>query len=143
MIESTCGHIAYRYRQGILYWEVTSQKKLFCQNRKMKEIIVLAHVCLTSTHRSEKETIERIKEEFFWPGMFRDIKVFCRSCDVFTSGTKTYTKICETSKYFVGLVTCSRWAPTRTQKCVSEVEAPLNDKVKERQVTYFDQKTNH
>lgn len=49
---------------------------------KRTEFIVLVHICLTGTHRSEKETSERIKEEYFGQGCL------------------------ETLKYFVGLVTC-------------------------------------
>ena len=33
-------------------------------------------------HRGRKETISKVLDEFFWPGVCREVNQFCRSCAI-------------------------------------------------------------
>ena len=42
----------------------------------------LAHSSVMGGHIGIKQTTDRIRGSFFWPGMEGDVKCFCRSCDI-------------------------------------------------------------
>lgn len=42
----------------------------------------LAHESLMGGHFGIKKTSDRILSRFYWPGIYGDVKGFCRSCDV-------------------------------------------------------------
>ena len=45
-------------------------------------VLKTAHENMLSGHFSARKTELKIKDNFFWPGMGKDIKLFCRSCDL-------------------------------------------------------------
>ena len=45
-------------------------------------VLRTAHESVLSGHFSFKKTELKIREDFFWPGMSRDVQIFCRSCDL-------------------------------------------------------------
>lgn len=45
-------------------------------------VLCTAHDGLLAGHGGIKRTLSRVSSSFFWPGMYRDVKQFCRSCDV-------------------------------------------------------------
>ena len=45
-------------------------------------VLKTAHENLLSGHFSARKTELKIKDQFYWPSMGRDIKIFCRSCDL-------------------------------------------------------------
>ena len=46
------------------------------------QILSLAHDMLFSAHMGIKRTFVRITSAFYWPGISRDVKMYCKSCDV-------------------------------------------------------------
>lgn len=45
-------------------------------------VLKLAHESAIAGHFGHRKTEMRIKRQFFWPGMTRDIRSFCQSCDI-------------------------------------------------------------
>ena len=45
------------------------------------KVLFLAHESPFASHFSNRKTELRVRETFFWPGMSKDIKNYCRSCD--------------------------------------------------------------
>ena len=41
----------------------------------------LARAYVMSGHLAVKRTIQKVLSDFFWPGIFCDLKRYCRSCD--------------------------------------------------------------
>jgi hypothetical protein len=48
----------------------------------VREILQQAHSAPTAGHFSDKRTVARVQEAFYWPGMSRDARDFCRACEV-------------------------------------------------------------
>ena len=44
-------------------------------------VMQLAHDCIMSGHLAARKTTERILHDFYWPGIWKDVGHFCRSCD--------------------------------------------------------------
>lgn len=49
-----------------------------CRNSVLK----VAHESTLSGHFSNRKTEQKIRDQFYWPRMGTDIKLFCRSCDL-------------------------------------------------------------
>ena len=45
-----------------------------------KTVLTLGHDIPLAGHLGAKKTRERIMQHFFWPGIFKDVSEFCRSC---------------------------------------------------------------
>ena len=80
----------YEVKEGLLYRYV---RKLNNPNQPIVEQLVvpearrsrvtkLAHDSLMSGHMGIQRTTERILNNFFWPGVYSDVKRFCQSCDI-------------------------------------------------------------
>ena len=46
------------------------------------EVLRLGHASILAGHLGIKKTTDRILINFFWPGVFGDIRIYCQSCDV-------------------------------------------------------------
>ena len=46
-----------------------------------KEAVELLHDHLTAAHLGFKKTLGKVRDRFFWAGMFSDVKQYCGSCD--------------------------------------------------------------
>ncbi len=60
---------------------VTQSKRIFVpdlENLRLR-LCVIAH-CGLSGHRSIENTFRSLKERFYWPKMFIDVKTFCKQC---------------------------------------------------------------
>ena len=44
-------------------------------------VLAVAHESPLAGHFSHRKTERKVKDQFFWPGMGREIRDFCRSCD--------------------------------------------------------------
>ena len=45
-------------------------------------VLKTAHESILSGHFSFRKTEAKVREDFFWPGISRDIRLFCKSCDI-------------------------------------------------------------
>ena len=62
------------------------------ENEQIKQVLVptglrpkilsLAHDMPFSAHMGIKRTLVRITSSFYWPGISRDVKTYCKSCNV-------------------------------------------------------------
>ncbi|XP_069108215.1 uncharacterized protein, partial [Argopecten irradians] len=76
--------------RGLLYREFHSPgveggrvfKQLVIPEKLRSTVVRLAHDTMMAGHLGAKKTMDRIRTEFFWPGMASDVTRFCRSCDV-------------------------------------------------------------
>ena len=42
----------------------------------------VAHDTITGGHLGIKKTREKIMSNFYWPGIYKDVARYCRSCDI-------------------------------------------------------------
>ena len=56
-------------------------KALVAPQECRQMILTVAHESAMVGHYSQRKTNEKVRDIFFWPGMGRDIALFCRSCD--------------------------------------------------------------
>ena len=61
---------------GILLRQVMVPKKL------RNEVLRLGHEGIFAGHLGIKKSSDRILTNFYWPGIFGDIRRFCQSCDI-------------------------------------------------------------
>ena len=47
-----------------------------------KTVLQFAHDGLLAGHCGSKRTLWKVRQRFFWPGLSKDVKSYCRSCDV-------------------------------------------------------------
>ena len=73
----------------------------------------------TAGHLGVNKTLERVKERFYWPGCTKDVKDWCRACDLCASRERP---------------TCTPRAPLRTysvgaplERVVLDILGPLPD----------------
>ena len=65
-----------RPEDGILLRQVMVPKKL------RNEVLRLGHEGILAGHLGIKKSSDRILTNFYWPGIFWDIRRFCQSCDI-------------------------------------------------------------
>ena len=76
------------YQNGLLYRKCTdsivSNKighlALVVPGKCRRKILSTSHESTLSNHLGFRRTQRKIKSDFFWPGMSRDIRNFCSSC---------------------------------------------------------------
>ena len=83
--ETQAGAVKFVYKKGILYRHAWKNNKHFQQvvvpKEKRCEVLKLAHESIMGGHRGIAKTRDRLAKEFYWPGVWRDAKRFCISCD--------------------------------------------------------------
>ena len=80
----------FLYEDGVLYRKCVSspianelnQRSLVIPVQCRSKILTTAHESTLVGHLSSRKTQWKIKSDFFWPGMFQDIRRFCQSCDL-------------------------------------------------------------
>ncbi len=45
-----------------------------------EEVLKELHTGIVGGHLGEDKTIAQLKERFYWPGQYRDVKNFCQAC---------------------------------------------------------------
>lgn len=85
---SKSGEVAWKIENGLLYRvfiEPTQLKRTFVQLAvplpRRISVLQLAHDTLFGGHLGTKKTGERLKAQFYWPGIDRSIKLYVRSCE--------------------------------------------------------------
>ena len=86
--------------QGLLYrqWhprdrpeEVINQLVLPCSYHL--DVLQLAHDVPMASHLGWERTGKRILKRLFWPGVFQDVKKYCKSCDACQRVAKKQEKV--------------------------------------------------
>ncbi len=72
--------LLFRYFQSSKTENVTRQ--LVVPRKQRKKVLLIGHETLLSGHQGVKKTLDRIMLNFFWPGIYSDVKIFCASCDI-------------------------------------------------------------
>ncbi len=57
-------------------------KQLLVPQSRRTQVLKLAHEAVMAGHQGIGRTLERIQSTFYWPGIHRDVTLFCKSCDV-------------------------------------------------------------
>ena len=90
------GETKFIYRNGLIY-------RLFKKNANVSlQLVVpssLTHGVMNLAHESRKvvnhegrkETISKVLEEFYWPGVCREVTQFCKSCAICQRTTQNIT----------------------------------------------------
>ena len=81
------GETKFVRRNGLIYRHFTKNAKVSLQlvvpSSLTHSVINLAHESLrVLNHRGRKETISKVLDEFYWPGVCREVTQFCRSCAI-------------------------------------------------------------
>lgn len=80
------GQIAFEVRNDVLYRVRTTSretsKQVVLPMKYRKDALRLAHDVPMSGHMGVKRTKARVQTEFYWPGMYKDINRFVKTCDI-------------------------------------------------------------
>ena len=81
------GETKFIRRNGLIYRHfkknVNVSLQLVVPSSLTHSVIYLAHESLrVLNHRGRKETISKVLNEFYWPGVCREVTQFCRSCAI-------------------------------------------------------------
>jgi hypothetical protein len=80
----------YMMQKGVLYhlWQQSKSqprmemvKQLVVPRVMRNEVMTVCHSDLMAGHYGVKRTYERVRERFYWDGMFKDCDEFVKSCD--------------------------------------------------------------
>ena len=82
------GRSGYEEMDGILYRNFRSGdeekdrsvQQLVLPKCYRKKVLEVAHDISMAGHLGREKTLSRILQRFFWPGITRDVKQYCRSC---------------------------------------------------------------
>lgn len=70
-----------------------SYRDLICiPEGSVKELLKLSHDHVMSGHLAFDKTLERIRETYWWPGMYGIVELYCKTCDVCFKGNLDYKK---------------------------------------------------
>ena len=81
------GETKFIRRNGLIYRHFKKNANVSLQlvvpSSLTHSVISLAHESLrVLNHRGRKETISKVLDEFYWPGVCREVTQFCRSCAI-------------------------------------------------------------
>ena len=81
------GETKFIRRNGLIYRHHKKNAKVSLQlvvpSSLTHSVMNLAHESLrVVNHRGRKETISKVLDEFYWPGVCREVTQFCRSCAI-------------------------------------------------------------
>ena len=78
-------HFRFIYKKGILYREFKMEgevKKQVCVPSGLRaEVMRVAHDTPMAGHLAAQRTRERLWNDFYWPRMSADVRMYCQSCD--------------------------------------------------------------
>ena len=75
----------YLVQKGMLYHRSTNVwgekiNQVVLPRKFRAEVLSLAHGSPVAAHFGQKKTCSKILAEFFWPGLTKEVREFCRSC---------------------------------------------------------------
>ena len=75
------------YHQGVNEWgEDTDQ--LVVPTKFRHEVMMMAHGVELAAHLGVDKSTRKAYHDFFWPGLRKDMKAFCQTCEAFQHGSK-------------------------------------------------------
>lgn len=79
-------NVSYQIKAGVLYRHYKDRKgrvldQLVVPQKYRSDLLELSHGSSWSGHLGIKKTKDRLLQEYYWPGCFRDAENFVRSCD--------------------------------------------------------------
>lgn len=79
-------NISYYLKKGVFYRTYRDRKgkllgQLVVSHRYPSDFLHLSHGSLWSGHLGVKKTKDRMLQEVYWPGCFRECEKFVKSCD--------------------------------------------------------------
>ena len=74
--------LIYRYFEDNLDITGSTKKQLVVPKKFREAILQLAHESILGGHLGMKKTSDKIRLQFFWPGLQQDVKLHCLSCDL-------------------------------------------------------------
>ena len=82
-----CGETKFIRRNGLIYRHFKKNANVSLQlvvpSSLTHSVMNLAHESRkVVNHRGRKETISKVLDEFYWPGVCREVTQFCRSCAI-------------------------------------------------------------
>ena len=95
-------HGDYEEHDGILYRnfkpsmgeETTSILQLVLPKHYRRKILEVAHDIPLAGHLGQKKMLNRILQRFFWPGITREVRQYCRSCAACQKAATKNRKVC-------------------------------------------------
>eukprot|EP00745_Piridium_sociabile_P042744 TRINITY_DN8657_c0_g1_i1.p1 TRINITY_DN8657_c0_g1~~TRINITY_DN8657_c0_g1_i1.p1 ORF type:complete len:1461 (-),score=280.53 TRINITY_DN8657_c0_g1_i1:179-4561(-) len=85
-IRKKSGRIRFSFQNRVLVREYSTQDETIvqvCVPRELRGVILrVGHDQPMAAHLGSRKTLERIRRDFYWPGVSQDVKKFCRSCPV-------------------------------------------------------------
>ena len=82
------GSGSFVIKKGLLYRKYKgphkpgSASQLVIPKELQKIVLSLGHDSCMAGHLGTKKTLDRIQTAFYWPGLPKDVRNYCRSCDV-------------------------------------------------------------
>lgn len=79
-------NISFQTRSGVLYRQYRDRKgksfdQLVVPRKYRADLLHLAHDCSWSGHLGIKKTKARLTQEYYWPGCWKDVEGFVKTCD--------------------------------------------------------------
>ena len=83
----------YLVQKGMLYHRSTNVwgeeiNQVVLPRKFRAEVLSLAHCSPLAAHLGQKKTCSKILAEFFWPGLTKEVREFCRSCEHCQKGSQ-------------------------------------------------------
>ena len=122
------GETKFIRRNGLIYRHFKKNANVSLQlvvpSSLTHSVINLAHESLrVLNHRGRKETISKVLDEFYWPGVCREVTQFCRSCAICQ---RTNYKIKVASTHFCSVpqrnISSKEAVVSRTRRTESQTE---------------------
>ncbi|KAL2103518.1 hypothetical protein ACEWY4_000386 [Coilia grayii] len=74
------GKEGYILQNELLYRQSEEGMQLVIPKKYRKQILEIGHSIPWAGHLAYMKTLQRIGKRFYWPGLFSDVKEFCKSC---------------------------------------------------------------
>ena len=123
------GETKFIRRNGLIYMHHKKNAKVSLQlvvpSSLTHSVMNLAHESLkVVNHRGRKETISKVLDEFYWPGVCREVTQFCRSCAICQRTTHNIkvamTHCCSVPQRNISskeaVVSRTRWTESQTER---------------------------
>ena len=71
----------YEWEEGILYRKKEGKRLQVIRRWKMEGVLYMMHDHQLSAHFGIKATYGKIKERYYWKGLWKDVEEYVKSCD--------------------------------------------------------------